>query len=513
MTFLTFAAIDVGSNEISMKLYQMNKKIGIQELDYVRHAIALGSDTYTNGKISHKVIDQLCEVLSKFKLKMKEYDVREYSACATSGLREASNHILVIDQIKLRTGIKVKILSNSEQRFLCYKALSLREEAFEDIISKGTAIIDVGAGSIQISIYNKSTLQFTQNITLGSLRIRELLSNLERQTTNYNHLILEYIENDLATFYELLLKSCKIKTIIGFGDQVKDLLRLSKKLSLSKLNSSDCFRDFYMQLNKKTLEQLSRDLSLSKEQASLLLPTAMIYQRMMDKTKAESIYFSAINLCDGMVADFTLKKDCFMFHHCFEQDILEASRFLARRYQCNEAHISNVEHIALKLFDSQKKLHGLEKRERLYLQIGAILHSCGAFINMNEIPRNSYHIIMSSEIIGISLIERELIANLVCYTTKTFPPYSKIIDGIDKDTYLTLAKLSAILQLANSFDVSYKQKIKSITTQIKENTLFITVDTIEDISLEKEFMKDKADFFEEVYGIRPIVKQKRSISP
>lgn len=511
MSITTFAAIDVGSNELAMKVYQLSKKTGIKELDYVRHTIELGSETYTNGKLSHDIIDELCNVLNRFQKKMKEYMVSDYIACATSGLREATNQILVLDQIKLRTGLKVKVLSNSEQRFLCYKALALTEPSFQSLIEKGAAIIDVGAGSIQVSLYNKSSLITTQNIKLGSLRIRELLSSMEKQTTNYTHLISEYIENDLSTFEQLFLQVGKFKHIIGFGDQLKDLIRLSKKLVFSKAITTEQFTAFYHSLTKRSLEDLSKELNLSREQASLLLPTAMVYQKMISKTHAEELFFSDLTLCDGIVSDYASRKEKIVATHSFDEDIIEAARNIAKRYQCNIAHTSNVEYLALTLYDSLKKFHGLGKRERLFLQIAVILHSCGEFINMNEVNLHSYHIVMSTEIIGLSHLERELIANLVRYTTTNFPRYSRIIDGLDKDTYITLAKLTAILRLANSLDKSHRQKFKNIQVQIKENSLYIITNTLDDITLEKGLFIKKADFFEEVYGIRPILKQKRSI--
>lgn len=511
MSFTTFAAIDVGSNELAMKIFQLSKKNGITELEFVRHTIELGSETYTHGKLSYSVIDELCAILGKFAKKMKEYQVVDYIAYATSGLREASNQILVLDQIKLRTGLIVTILSNSEQRFLCYKALSFVEPAYQSLIEKGTAIIDVGAGSIQISLFNHNALIVTQNIKLGSLRIRELLANIEKQSINYMHLLSEYIENDLSTFEQLFLSSRKIKHIIGFGDQIMDLVRLSKKLSFSKAIPADQFSSFYHSLTKKTLLQLSMELGVSKEQASLLLPTAMIYQKMMEKTNASELYFTNLTLCDGIVSEFAIKNDNTISKHNFEEDILEASRTISKRYHCDTSHSGNVETLALQVFDNFRKLHGLGKRERLYLQIAIILHGCGKFINMNEANLHSYHIIMSTEIIGLSHKERELIANLVLYTTSTFPNYDSVSHRLEKDSYLVLAKLSAIFRLANSLDKSHKQKFSEIRVQMKDHILQITTNSLEDIKLEQDLFNKKADFFEEVYGIRPKLKHKRSI--
>ena len=70
-------------------------------------------------------------------------------------------------------------------------------------------------------------------------------------------------------------------------------------------------------------------------------------------------------------------------------------------------------------------------------------------------------------------------------------------------------KLTALLRLANALDRSHKQKINHMKISMKNQQLLVVIDTMEDITLEKERFEQKADFFEEIYGIRPILKQKR----
>ena len=62
---------------------------------------------------------------------MKGYRITAYSAIATSAIREAENSTIVLDQIRVRTGIEVKVLSNSEQRFIYYKAVASRGDQFQ----------------------------------------------------------------------------------------------------------------------------------------------------------------------------------------------------------------------------------------------------------------------------------------------------------------------------------------------------------------------------------------------
>lgn len=511
MAITAFAAIDIGSSEISLKIFEVSKKIGIRELDYVRHPIELGSETYTNGKISHKLVNELCEVLIGFTQKMKEYQVNDYTALATSAVREASNNMLILDQIKLSAGLKVKIISNSEQRFLCYKALALKEAAFNSTIKEGTAIVDVGGGSIQLSLFNKEALVSTQNIKLGSLRIRELLLKMENRTSNFQNLISEYIDNDIFTFKTIFLSNMKVKNMIAVGDQINDFLRYVNEKKGQDTIDKKTFHKLYTSLSSKSTDEISRTLDISRDQASLLLPTAMIYEKLFRETNIESMWVSNITLCDGIVAEYAEKKEKIIPSHNFTADIVTAARNIAKRYECNTDHSKNIEYLSLGVFDSIRKFHGLGKRERLLLQIAVILHNCGEYINMSAVAENSYHIIMSTEIIGLSHLERSMVANLVRYNTGTFPKYREMEEPFDKESYIKINKLNAILRIANAMDRSHKQKFSNVTFVLKDKELIITAETLKDITLEWGLFDKKADFFEEVYGIRPVLKQKRTI--
>ena len=75
--------------------------------------------------------------------------------------------------------------------------------------------------------------------------------------------------------------------------------------------------------------------------------------------------------------------------------------------------MAGVETAALAVFDALKKYHGMKERERLLLQIAADLHSCGKFVTLRDATDCAYNIIMATEIIGLSHVEREIVANVV----------------------------------------------------------------------------------------------------
>ena len=120
MAVQTFAAIYIGSYEVSIKIFEITSK-KIHKVDHLRSRLELGRDVYRSGSIGYQLVDELCEILKEFSRVMKEYGVSHYEAYASVIFHSASNELFLLDQIRLRTGIEVQVLSNSEHRFISYK--------------------------------------------------------------------------------------------------------------------------------------------------------------------------------------------------------------------------------------------------------------------------------------------------------------------------------------------------------------------------------------------------------
>ncbi len=91
------------------------------------------------------------------------------------------------------------------------------------------------------------------------------------------------------------------------------------------------------------------------------------------------------------------------------------------------------------------------------------------------------------------------------------PDYRELHGETGDGEYMTIAKLVAILKVANAMDRSHKQKASAYNIVIKDKQLVITIDTLYDLALERGLFDDKAEFFLRVYGITPVLKQKRSV--
>ena len=67
-----------------------------------------------------------------------------------------------------------------------------------------------------------------------------------------------------------------------------------------------------------------------------------------------------------------------------------------------------------------------------------------------------------------------------------------------------------VLKLSVKFDIliiSYMQKIHSCTVTLKDNKLKVLAASKEDLTLEIWTFDDKSTFFEEVFGIEPILER------
>lgn len=510
----TFAAIDVGSYELAMKIFEFSGRNSMREIDHIRYRLDIGSDTYANGKPGYEKVGELCRILKEFKGIMSAYKVSDYKACGTSAIREMENTAILLGQIKQSTGITIDVLSNSEQRFLDYKSIASKGEEFNKIIDKGTAIVDIGGGSIQVSLFDKDTLVSTQNLKLGILRLQERLTHLKSSPFKSEELISEMADAQLQVFKKLYLKDNEIKNIIVVDDHLSRwVARQNLGNNQAGYADSGTYGYFMELIRRKSMVEIASALHISEDNASLLFISAVLMNCVVRMMGAELIWAPGVTLCDGIAYEYAEQQKMVICGHDFEKDILACARNISKRYMGSRKRAETLEKLTLTIFDSMKKIHGLGKRERLYLQIAAILHDCGKYISLVNLGDCSFSIIMATEIIGLSHAEREMIAFIVRFNHEGFRYYEEIQkeSSMDKAAYLTVAKLTAILRIANGLDRSHKQKFRDVKISLKDRELILNVDTQEDITLEKGMFEYRAAFFEEVYNLRPVIRQKKGI--
>ncbi|MDR1914557.1 MAG: HD domain-containing protein [Clostridiales bacterium] len=498
--------IDVGSSELRLKIAQLSKN-KMKYLESLTYPLALGRDTFNTGKISFEKVDKACEIIKNFLLICKEYTVTDIRVLATTAVREATNMDYFLDQVKIKTGMSINVIDDTEEKLYIYKILTRLSKV--DVISSAL-MVHIGSGNIGVALLQGGRILLTRNIKVGSLRISELFDDIEEYSGEFYIVLEEY----LHSYTDLLTNDVpdNIKHFIVSGTEISVLSGLTGVENNEMITNipKPTFLSFYQEVINKSTHNASKDYNLSIDKAELLLPTMCIFNNLMKLTNAEKIIAADVMLSDAILFEMLCADEFALINKDFGKNAVLSARTLARKYDAMESHYDLVSGFAQKIFDKMKKLHGMGQKERILLQIGAILHDVGKFINLNEHHEHSYKIIKSSEIVGLNQYETEIIANLALYHANRTPSASdESYSKLDLYNRVLVSKLTAILRLADALDQSHVQKFDTIDAKLTDNELIVTIATDKNIHLEQWSFKLKSDFFEEVFGIKAIVKQKK----
>ncbi len=508
-----FAAISIGSAVTEMKVFEFTRSKTMRELECVSTRINLGLDVFEQGRISREHVDELCEVLTDFKRTMSGYHVAAYRVFATSAFRESRNRTILCDYIEKQTGLDIDVFTNAEQRFADYQAICTVSSEFEPILHNETAIVDISSARTQISLFDKDKLITTQSLDIGNITARESLMPLAKNHEHFETLVRELMNKELDGFAKLYQKDRKIRNLIVVGGSLHKLMpQLEDEARRIPSVTKEEFQSVYKKVVSMTPEEIEEHYKLPSDLSDAIVPTAVICSCLMDNFGVDVVWIPEISINDGVALDYGVRNGFLARRHSFDEDTLAAARNIAKRYKTSQSHVKNVEETALKIFDRVKKASGLNARDRLLLQISVILHSCGKYISLTQISDCAYNIILATEIIGLSEEEQTIVAYTVKYNTSPFIYYDELQTPtiLSWDQYMVVAKLTAILRIANALDRTHRQKCKNLSVTLKEHELKISAESQEDLSLERGSFDEKADFFEEVFNLRPVLKQKRT---
>ena len=502
-----FASIYIGSYEIILKVFEVSKTKQVKEIDCLRTWCDISKDISATGSISTETLNKLLGILKDMKQTIKTYKCNQYEGYGGYVFGGAKNIRVILDQIYLHVNLKILLLSNSEQRFLSYLALASTPD-FENIISESALVVDIGGSSIQITLFENGTIVTTEHILLGAITIRDHLERL-KDKKDANSLISEIIKKEFSTFSNIYLKDMKLKYLVLINDQIHNVANKLPSKSKDHVISKDEYATVLNKLKKKQIYSVISETFEFESENEMLMPFILLYQNLIDIIKTEQIMIPGVSVSEGIAYKYAYETKVLKAVHDFDEDILSASWAIAKRYDSYLPHLKALESISMEIFDAVKKEHKLSPRDRLLMRVICILHDCGKYISISAANECSYTIIMSSEILGLTHKERLLIASVVSTNRGKELAYEDIAGEFHPQDYMKYLKFLAILRVSNALDRSHKQKLSSIRITLKEDSLMISLEAKDSIALEKGLFDTKANFFEEVFAIRPKIHERR----
>ncbi|MBR1779067.1 MAG: phosphatase [Clostridia bacterium] len=472
----------------------------------------MGHEIFNINRISFECLRSISEILKEYARVMKEYGVKNYRTITSTFFKEAQNYEYVVDQIKVGNGMKLEILEDGYEKSLIYWNM-IKHLKKEEKVNKNILIVYVGASSIGISICADENIVFSQNLKIGSLKLHDMLGQVQDQTIDFGVVLEEYLNRVLGRV-DLPMKKDKIDKLIIAGSQidlVEKFCSSSLKNNIVTIESEKLY-EFYDSIKKMTGELISEKYEISLQEAEVFFTTMTIYQRVLKMTNLKNVISMRAELWDGMMLQILYDKNRTDFEKSILKNAISCAKAMADHYNCDLNHREATYDYATLIFDKLRKIHGLDEKKKLLLEVAIILHEVGYFVN-SKFPRiSTFDIIKNLEVYGLTYREVKMIANISKYDEFTVPSvmdedYAKL-EAQDK---LSVSKMVAIFRLANALDKSKLQKFKSINVKLTNENLIISTQSDKNTYLERWAFNKCVPFFEEVFGVSPQLVIKTSL--
>ncbi len=501
---LLYAVLHVGSSSMSITIAEYKNIDQVKIIEYAGRDVSFGEEVFQNKRLSFDTIEEMCRVLKGYRLLMEEYGVTEYRLYGTSVVREAENRLSIIDQIFIQTGMRIEVVDMPKEVYYKYFALyyDLSQQGLTNM-EDAVLFLDMTSGGVGITVWKGGAMLFQQNVHLGSLRVMESFTRNQRSSLSFPNAISEYLYSMISPIKEQL-QSFDIKYLMLSGDEAVLVAKLmgfdpKKGEGVSILPAQ--FKTFLDNFNGLTATKLVTHYNLPEHRANIIMPTILLYAEIIKMTMVKSLIIGQASFSEGVTLYYGAEMENHPYLYMLREQNVQLARTVAARYHSDDVHLREVERFGVQICECLRE-NGISDRIAYLYRIAAILCDVGKFVNLRNHSVQAYHIIMNTDIFGLSESEKEIVANVVYYHYKGQPGdkdsnYAKLREW----QKIVVAKLSAVIRLAIALDASHNQKIKKIEVDAEENALIVKAHTNQDISLEKWTFEEREPYFREIFGL------------
>jgi exopolyphosphatase/guanosine-5'-triphosphate,3'-diphosphate pyrophosphatase len=368
-------------------------------------------------------------------------------------------------------------------------------------------IIEVGGGSTELMIMSRGKMVHASSLKIGTIR-------LEQQTRgawDSGFPLESYLREQLRITIEKLkeeqhLSKVRYAILVG-GDARIIAYRIGEQLGDHySIITKDALFEITEQLMQGTVEDCMDLLGISIHEAEALIPALLVYKIFLDEFIAIDILVPDVSIREGVLIE-TMLEEKGIWDKTYAKQIAASAWALARRYHVDESHTENVVQLAIKIFDQMPSEHGLFSRERLYLELAAILHDIGYFVSNSSHHKHGHYIVENSEIFGLAREDIQIVSNVVRYHRGSIPLRSHPeFNSLSREMRLVVMKLAAILRVADSLDRSHTQKITDVSLEFEDRNVLLNVQSTKDLEVERYALSSKGKYFEEVYGYKILLQ-------
>ena len=464
---MRIAAIDIGTNSLHMIVVQVRPDRSFEVVDREKEMVRLGSGGLGGRALTDTTTTAALQALSKFRRLADSHDVDEIVAAATSAVREADNGPEFLGAIHQRTGIRVRVISGSEEARLIHRAAVYGV----DVGGGSAVVIDIGGGSVELTRGTAEKIQIAHSAKIGVIRLTEQFVRTDPIAEVDVRRMIRYIGAEIADVVDRIVE-LGFDRAIGTSGTILSLGALaagggravgSDDLRNRRIPAKQV-RRLRRELGDLTLAERLRIPGFDPRRADLAVAGSIVLDTILRRLGARELTLCDLALREGLALDYIRRNRAQIAKVEAYPDVRRRSVIeLAERCSYWQEHSQQVARLALALFDEMQPSHGLGGREREWLEFAALLHDIGVHISHGRHHKHSYYLIKNGDLRGFEPEEVEVVALVARYHRRAQPKRSH--DGyghLPGALRRTVRTLAAILRVAESLDRSHQRSVASL---------------------------------------------------
>jgi exopolyphosphatase/guanosine-5'-triphosphate,3'-diphosphate pyrophosphatase len=505
------AVIELGTSAIRMAVGESDGSANVRVLEQLVRGLSLGKDTFTQGEIQRKTLQETIRILKSYRRKLKEYqcsDPKHIRIVATSAVREASNRIEVLDRIYTATGLSVEMIDDAEIARVTYLGVRPLLQNDATLADGLTVVAEVGGGNTEVLVLKGKDIVHSQPYRLGSLRLQQMFMHSQTTRSRMGSIMTDQIDRTLEPLLDIVPKGRQVELVALGGD-----MRFAARVVGVELHASGLSRIAVDELEKltsklllMTVDRIMRKHHLELSQAETLVPALLSNLRLARLLECSQILITGLNLRDALLQGMLRSND---WSTDFCDQVVNSATELARRYQVDLQHARHVARLARTLFRSLQSEHRMDARCETLLYVAALLHEIGLFVGVSGYHKHSHYLITHSELFGLNEQDQQLVAMIARYHRRAAPkPTHELFARLDRDNRVVVSRLAGILRVAVALDHTGSQRVHDIECTIERHRLVISVqNSAGDLSLERMELRQKSLLLEDTFGLGVLLRE------
>jgi exopolyphosphatase/guanosine-5'-triphosphate,3'-diphosphate pyrophosphatase len=506
---MQLAAIDIGTNSVHMIVVRVRPDLSFEVIDREKVMVRLGAGGLDGKALTPDAMTAALQALSRFRRLAESHHVEIILAAATSATREARNGGEFLARIEQETGIRPRVIAGGEEARLIHLAAVYGV----DVGTDRAVVIDIGGGSVEITLGTATSIQLARSFKVGVIRLTErfvqsdpLSSRDERKLSKF---VLGEIERHCAQITSIGFDRVigTSGTILSLGALASTMARGVAPTELRNLRvTAKQIRKLRKAVSAIGLEQRLAMPGLDPRRADLVVAGAILLDSILKRLGATTLTLCDLALREGLILDYirTNKRQIAQMDRIPDirrRSVLE----LAERCHYYAEHANQVARLALAIFDQTRSSHGLGQRERDWLDYAAIMHDIGAMIGFARHHRHSYYLIRNGDLRGFQPEEIETIALVARYHRRGTPrkshdDYARLPAPLRR----TVKALASVLRVAESLDRSHAQVVVGLELHDRGSDAVLQLHVQSDAELEVWATNRHVEPFAELIG-KPVV--------